>query len=116
MGARNPHQLSLDDVFTDDRGEYKWNRDLLGEAHRHCMTQFNRAIRKKAPVIVVDDANFKFKDYHEFREIARPASYNVEVVEVVPPQFTWRVFQHDEEMQAIPVSWAVQEDVNANDM
>ncbi len=71
---------SADHYFTQE-GEYRFDAQLLKEAHRACFDKFKRALYDKAPIIVVDNTNTRLFEFaHYIYEALMMDDYEVRVV------------------------------------
>lgn len=77
---------SADHFFIDRKtGEYKWDVNKLGTAHRVCQEKFEASLLDDAEVVIVDNTLTKVRDMVWYYETARSAGYEVEVVELRKP-------------------------------
>lgn len=66
---------SADDYFLDEHGEYKFNKEELGNAHQTCQNKFMSALQSQYEVIVVDNTNIKRRDFQFYRKAAEQHGY-----------------------------------------
>lgn len=77
---------SADHFFSDKKtGEYKFNPKLLGLAHKTCSSKFQKALRNKEPLIVVDNTNTTMREIRPYVMAAKNAGYEVEIVRIDTP-------------------------------
>ena len=67
---------SADDYFLRN-GQYKFNRNLLANAHADCKAMFRKAIFDDADVIIVDNTNTAQREYKYYVDNATANGYDV---------------------------------------
>lgn len=73
---------SADNFFMKD-GRYNFNIKQIGLAHDYCFRTFTKAMKDKAPLVVVDNTNVKARDMKRYVDGALAEGYTVEIVKVV---------------------------------
>jgi len=74
--------VSNDKFFTDENGEYKFNKDAISSAVAQCKTEFSYLLDYQQDV-VVDNCNSRHWEYEWFVEKAEKAGYEVRVIEIL---------------------------------
>jgi predicted kinase len=74
--------VSLDQFFTSDAGEYKFDERRVSEAAADCMQRFLR-ILKSGRHVIVDNTNTRRWEYEQYILAAELARYDVEIHEIV---------------------------------
>lgn len=69
---------SADHWFQKD-GQYVFNREQLGDAHRECQVRFEAALANKAETVIVDNTNLVNRDMVFYVEMALIHKYDVEI-------------------------------------
>ena len=82
-GDNEPVIVSTDHFWTQKDGSYKFNPRALGVAHKVCLSKFEKALKDKAPVIIVDNTNLKRQYMKPYIEAARKARYAVTMMTVL---------------------------------
>lgn len=73
---------SADDFFMVD-GEYKFNKDLIGQAHASCLLRFAEALRSRPALILIDNTNIRAVEIAPYYALAQAYSAKVEIVTFV---------------------------------
>jgi hypothetical protein len=83
---------SADDYFIDPRtGQYRFDRQRLGDAHRSCRAAFLDAVRAQEPLVVVDNTNSARWEYQQYFDLAQAYGYEVKIVEfAVSAETVWK--------------------------
>lgn len=76
---------SADHYFTDDTGNYNFDRRKLGAAHRKCQTSFKEAMNRRESLVVVDNTNTTIKEMSFYVKTAKHHGYRIECVRLVVP-------------------------------
>ena len=77
---------AIDDLHTDESGNFLWNEDLEEELYGLLFTNFKKSCDENKAFIVVDAMNLQKKDYSAYVNYAEMAGYRVATI--VPPQPT----------------------------
>ena len=80
IGEQQCKVVSADDYFTDKAGEYVFKKELLGQAHFYCRSEFIKALSTRVPLIIVSNTNAKRADFNFYLERARQFGYIVHVM------------------------------------
>ncbi len=75
---------SADKYFINCHGVYEFDPTKLPEAHASCMKSFLAALKRKIPLIYVDNTNTHDWEWTNYSRIARLMDYRIEIVEFVP--------------------------------
>jgi predicted kinase len=78
--------VSADGYFIRPDGIYDWNPRLLWNAHQYCFINFEEAIEKGTPLIILNNTNIKKSYYQHYIELAKVFDYEIE--EIVIGEFT----------------------------
>jgi len=70
--------VSADDYFMQD-GEYVFDPVKLPQAHAKCRQQFEEALKRGDPLVVVDNTNIQEGQYEPYKEMAERYGYSVDV-------------------------------------
>jgi len=106
--------VSADNFFMHD-GEYKFDPTKIAHAHYDCFRKYLAAIRRKSPLIIVDNTNTSLWEISPYVLAGESHGYTVEIhsfkcpVEVavgrnihgVPPKSVQAMFDHWEQ----PLPW-----------
>jgi hypothetical protein len=65
--------------YLNDANEYRFDPQLLGEAHAYCRAGFDAALRDRAPLIILDNTSTTRREYAPYA--AAVASFNEAVAE-----------------------------------
>ena len=64
--------VCADDFFTDSDGNYNFNQNQLGDAHRQCQENFIEALNEPSiKCIIVSNTNTKVKDFSFYEKSAK---------------------------------------------
>lgn len=74
---------SADDYFISRTGEYIFNRDKIGTAHKRCQQKVQNLISFGSPLIIVDNTNTTIKEMNPYVEMASEAGYDVQLIRIV---------------------------------
>lgn len=74
--------VSADHFFLDDKGNYRFNRNLLRQAHDECLLNFMKAVELCAERIVVDNTNCNSWEIAVYSRIAQVHGYNVQIIQL----------------------------------
>jgi len=89
-GGANYVICSADLFFVDEDGNYNFDRDKLGDAHRSCKQRFYRELHKpsgeQADVLVVDNTNSSLVELVFYYELAALLNYEVQIHELQGPE------------------------------
>lgn len=69
--------VSADDFFTDKDGNYNFNHEKLGLAHRQCKNKFFTCLKENVPLIIVSNTNSKEYEFNYYLDIAKQFNYTV---------------------------------------
>jgi len=72
--------VSADDHFLQEDGTYLYVASEIDAAHEACYRRFMEAVRKKEPLIVVDNTNVTLWEMSPYVMPAQSAGYEVEIV------------------------------------
>ncbi len=74
-------KFSADGFFTDSQGNYKFNKDMLAEAHNHCLMRFCGYIHNAADgrFAVVDNTNVKAFEIAPYYRVAEVHGFVVHI-------------------------------------
>ena len=75
---------AIDDLHTDESGEFLWDEDLEEERYNKLFSDFKESCDTNKAFIIVDAMNLQKKDYMPYVKYAEMAGYSVTTV--VPPQ------------------------------
>jgi predicted kinase len=65
-----------DDYFTDiETGEYNWNVEKIGAAHKWCFELFEDNLKNDTEIIVVANTNTRETDVNKYRNLALEYNY-----------------------------------------
>lgn len=72
---------SADDYFIDpNSGEYRFDLDLIGDAHAHCLKSFANAVRlNESSRIIVDNTNTRVAEFSPYAALAAAYGYSVDI-------------------------------------
>lgn len=77
---------SADSYFINPKsGKYEFNPKKLGAAHGSCQRQFEEALKKSKPLIVVDNTNTTLREMQFYINLADVYGYDLEVVRLETP-------------------------------
>lgn len=84
----NAFVCSADNFFHNkETGEYKFNVNQLGLAHKHCQQSFIEALDRNESNIVIDNTNTRLKEMEFYvQEALKRNDYRVIVVKVIVPR------------------------------
>lgn len=68
------------DKFFEQNGEYKFNRELLGEAHHWCLRTFCSHLLQCANLVVVDNTNISTWEIAPYAQMALAHVYGLEII------------------------------------
>lgn len=71
-----------DDYFTDEKGNYNFKQEEIGNAHAYCKRQYSDAISKKVDFIIVANTSTRASDVNYYRNIAIENRYTCFVLTV----------------------------------
>jgi predicted kinase len=74
--------VSADDYFMQN-GDYVFDRDSLGEAHKQCLLKFIEAVQGDERFIVVDNTNTRMTEVAPYYSVAKAHGYRVRIVSVI---------------------------------
>ena len=69
--------FEADKYFYDDKGNYKWDGNLLDQAHRWCQEGVENAMIENYGEIVVSNTLTMNKDIEPYMELAKKYGYHV---------------------------------------
>ena len=75
---------AIDDLHTDEGGNFFWNEDLEEELYGVLFSNFKKSCDENKAFIIVDAMNLEKKDYAAYVNYAEMAGYRVATI--VPPQ------------------------------
>eukprot|EP00658_Telonema_sp_P-2_P062451 TRINITY_DN5112_c0_g1_i11.p1 TRINITY_DN5112_c0_g1~~TRINITY_DN5112_c0_g1_i11.p1 ORF type:complete len:791 (-),score=94.46 TRINITY_DN5112_c0_g1_i11:570-2942(-) len=82
-----PAVCSADAFFTNPKnGEYKFDGSKLSQAHDACFCQFEKRLKKRVGLVVLDNTNVERRHYSKYVEAALNSSYRVRIVELRHPR------------------------------
>ena len=70
------------DHYFEVEGEYRYDRNDVPEAHRHCLRKFVEALTRNEPLVVVDNVNITKVDMAPYVALAEALGYDIEIVRV----------------------------------
>lgn len=76
---------SADEYFTNESGVYKFDRNLLPEAHAHCCQHFIKAISDGQELIVVDNTNSMKWEYKIYVYLSQVLGLQHHILEIPHP-------------------------------
>lgn len=79
---RSAFIFSLDQFFTGENGEYRFDERKISEAAADCMLRFLQALKTQRNLIV-DNTNTRRWEYESYILAAKLAGYQVEIHEIV---------------------------------
>lgn len=68
---------TADDYFTDENGNYNWDPEKIGSAHKWCFNLFEENIKDETEIIIVANTNTREKDVNKYRNYAIENGYTV---------------------------------------
>lgn len=74
---------TADDYFMKD-GEYKFDANNLGEAHRWCFEKFARALQDETPLVILNNTTTKARYAKAYMEEAHKHAYKIHWVVTLP--------------------------------
>lgn len=69
-----------DDFFIDDNGIYRYNKELIGAAHAHCIAMAGTAMLNNQPDIIVSNTFTTLKEMEVYFQLAKKHGYIVSVI------------------------------------
>ena len=84
LSARTPLPVCSADMFFG--ANYKWSKELTGDAHKWCQLECKRMMLDDYPVVYIDNTNIKRADYQVYVDLAERFKYNVKLLE---PHTEW---------------------------
>jgi 2'-5' RNA ligase/predicted kinase/uncharacterized protein (UPF0248 family) len=75
---------SADDFFSKS-GRYEFDRDLLPEAHLHCLEQFLQALQDGTELIVIDNTNSMLWEYRNYVSLCDVFGLQYHILEIPHP-------------------------------
>ena len=76
---------SADHYFTDEKGNYTFDIEKIGEAHQHCKHEFKEAIEFNERLIVIDNTNLSMQAMYHYIKKAEERQYEVWFVRMMTP-------------------------------
>ncbi|TRY61482.1 hypothetical protein TCAL_02166 [Tigriopus californicus] len=83
---------SADHFFIDTNGEYKFDADLIKNAHESCQKRARTALENAKPMVVIDNTNVQKWEMNFYFSIAKANKYIVILVETKTP---WKLDPHE---------------------
>ena len=74
--------ISADDFFTNDNGEYNFEKEKIQEAHKETFELFKNHITAKKSTIIVDNTNIKAYHFYHYIDYAQRYDYRVSVITI----------------------------------
>lgn len=81
-GNRSSVICCADDYFTDLEGNYNWDVEKIGSAHKWCFNLFEENIADETETIVVANTNTRERDVNKYRNYALENAYKVFVMTI----------------------------------
>lgn len=72
--------LSTDDFFVDRDGNYKYDLELQGKAHRRCKDRCHHAMIRGDQHIIIDNTNYAYWHMEPFWRLAKEYGYEIKLM------------------------------------
>jgi predicted kinase len=73
---------SADDFFLKANGNYDWERNLLGAAHKQSYDRCEHFMQEGIETIYVDNTNITFRDMRPYLHLAKTYDYEVQFITI----------------------------------
>lgn len=77
--------FSADDYFTDERGNYNFNKERIGDAHRYCQGAVNTAMLIQMKEIAVANTFTRKSEMEAYYQLAEKYGYSVVEITMKSP-------------------------------
>jgi predicted kinase len=74
---------SSDHFFTDKKGNYKFNMSQIGIAHQRSKEKFFDALKRKEPLVIVDNTNTRWREMEDYVYDAEEYGYDIVFIRLV---------------------------------
>ena len=82
--------FSADNYFTDEQGNYNWDANKIGDAHRSCRDQARKAISDGISPVIIDNTNVSKWELKQLIPMIKMAQDNEYTARVEEAQTPWR--------------------------
>ncbi len=82
--------FSADNYFVDEQGNYKWDSNKIGDAHRYCRDQARKAIIEGISPVIIDNTNVSKWELRQLIPMIKMAQDNKYTARVEEAQTPWR--------------------------
>ena len=77
---------STDEYFTDESGQYSFDRSRIKEAHQKNFEAFQTSLQQELPVVIVDNTNIKRWEFENYVKIAQESGYAIREINAPTPE------------------------------